>query len=289
VNRRSSRTVTVLRWVLLIVLPGAAAGLSALAVAATGQVRVSLVIGAVSCVIALAFVQVYGEIQGWRLGRSGSAARIVLAESVILSGRPLITLMGRIANACSEEERRAHVSTLISRAVGIAQSQCGRLTEVRCATRATLYEFLSDGRLVRRQTEGRQGRMPRIDFVSSRSENDRGVIEIAKGENSLLITDVDKAPPRHFADYPGREYKSFLMVPLRADGRSFGFLGVDSDRTNTITETDVGFATLIAGIMAAALASVARSEKIGSDRAESTSSIEPPDAEDGSNHVHKLR
>jgi putative methionine-R-sulfoxide reductase with GAF domain len=245
---------TVTRWILLVLLPTVAATLSAVAAASKNQQKTNAILGAVFCALLLAAVQVYSEVQAWRANRSRVTAKASLANALNRSGRPLVVLLGRVAESSGEEDRRADVNTLISRTVGIAHSQCGRLTGTRCATRSVFYQFESAGRLVRRDSDGRVGRAPRLDFVERRSASDRAVIEIAEGENSVLVLDVDKAPPDHFSDYRGREYKSFLMVPVRTEERSYGFISVDSDRPNTLTEADVGYVTLMAGVLAAALA-----------------------------------
>jgi signal transduction protein with GAF and PtsI domain len=117
-----------------------------------------------------------------------------------------------------------------------------------------IYLFTSDRVLSRLYEEGRQGRVARRMFVEGRTDNETEVIRVARGEDSLLVADIKDTPPKHYADYAGREYQCFLMVPIRTNKRSYGFLAVDSDRPYTLTKVDIGFATLMAYLLGSALA-----------------------------------
>jgi hypothetical protein len=80
------------------------------------------------------------------------------------------------------------------------------------------------------------------------------------GEEVLLVQDLQSAPPVYFHDYPGRAYQSFILVPVRAGRRSYGSLMVDSDRPHSLTEIDVGYTILLAGILAAGIAQLRDAE-----------------------------
>ncbi len=243
-----------LRYALLVLLPVVIAGLSALAGVTDGQTRTVLILATIGCVLMLSSLNAYQEILKSRAIKSSVTATAALGRALGQAGQPLITLLGKVAVATAEEDRRAKVSTLVEKTVGIARSQCGRMTATRGNVRAAYYHFVSDDRLVRQTYEGRIDRVPRPDFVFSRSANDRAVIELARGEDSLLVKNIDAQPPHNFADYSGRPYCSFLTVPVRCEHRSFGFLSIDSDRPDSLTDIDVGYVTLMAGILAAAFA-----------------------------------
>ncbi|RAN97916.1 hypothetical protein GAR05_03442 [Micromonospora saelicesensis] len=246
--------MTITRWVGLLLLPAAVVLLTRLAAVKEGQSRTLSVIGLILVVLLLAFLQVYGEIQKWLAERLAVTARVALAGALNRSGSPLVTLLGRVAEAEKGPDRRAEVWSLATKTVGIAHTTCGRLSGRKAGIRCVFYQFESPDRLVRVFEEGRQGPPARLDFVRTRNENDRQVIERALGEKKYLVADVDKAPPKDFASSPDREYKSMLMVPVRTESRSYGFLSVDADKIDALTQDDVGHVALMAGLLAASMA-----------------------------------
>lgn len=263
----------VLRYGPLVLLPATITASSGFAGAAKGQAKTNLVLLAIFFTLVVSAFNVYKEVRGQKAGRSA----VQLATNLTKAGEPLVTLLAKVA-AEDGEARRSDTQTLIARCIGIAHSESGRFGRNRGATRAVFYRFTNDEKLVRYSYfEGRQGRRPRPDFIAERSVNDRRVIEIASGEDYLLVPDVDKAAPEYFLDYQGREYKSFLMVPVRAGARSYGFLTVDSDQPYSLTKMDVGYVTLMARLVGAALALVGgRYPEIDPETAAADSSYEPP-------------
>jgi hypothetical protein len=250
-RRRWKRIRRIVNYVFLVALPVSVTASSGFAAVGKGTLKVALILLAIFFTLLAASLSVYKEIQSGRANKSA----IIVATAVNESGQPLITLLGRVSAAKTGNERRSAINTLIEKTVGIARSSCGHFGFKRCSTRGVFYQLVSDTRLERHSYEGRQGvRLPRQSFEEGRNDNDRRVLEITRGENSLLVRDVDTAPPEYFSDYRGRPYKSFLMVPVRAGGRSYGFLSVDSDQPYSLTEVDVGYVRLMAGALGAAIA-----------------------------------
>jgi hypothetical protein len=134
------RWLVYLRWTALVILPAVLATLTGFAFVSEGEVRVVLVFGVVTSALVLALLQVYGEIQAWRANRESVSARVTLATSLNGAGRPLVTLMGRVAEARTED-RRAEVMVLVSKIGGIAHSQCGKLVENPGKTRCVIWLF----------------------------------------------------------------------------------------------------------------------------------------------------
>lgn len=251
-SRWHTRWATALRYALLGLLPTTVTASSGFAGASHGQARANLIYVAILCTALVSGYNVYKEAQAKRAQKTAAALATVFNQS----GAPLVTLLAKIA-AEKSSERLADVKTLIGRSLAIAHSQCGGFTPKRCTTRAVFYYFVTANVLKRYAIwEGRQGRAPREGFNAQKNENDSKVVEIAKGENWVLIRDVDKAPPAYFIDYKEREYKAFLMVPVRAGKQSYGFLTVDSDEPSSLTKIDAGYVTLMAGLIGAALALV---------------------------------
>jgi hypothetical protein len=251
-----ARALMIARWVLLVLLPPIAAFLTFLAAESKGATRTNLWLGLIFTALLLAFLQIYGEIQEWKASKASVSARVALASALDQEARPLVTVLSRVAETNDMAERRVQVNTLVTLAAGIASSQCGKLAGVRCSTRSVYYEFTSPDRLSRVCQSGRTGRVARPDFVKSRNDHDRSVIDRAEGENAFLFPDLGKPDLEqpHIDDNVRRDYQCFIMVPVRTSKRSYGFLSVDSDKPRTLTDTDVGFTVLLAGIMASAIA-----------------------------------
>jgi hypothetical protein len=247
---RRAAAATIARYAVLALLPAAITASSALAGASKGQAKTNLILLAIFCTLSVSSWNVYKEIQSTKAANSVR----VLAQLFSRTGAPLVSLLGSIAAEENLESRRADTNTLIVKILGIAHLECGHQGARRGTTRATFYRFTTAERLDRyRIGEGRHWRAPRPDFDANRDENDRKVIEIAMGENYLLVEDVDNAAPEFFRDYQGRDYRCFLMVPVRAGGRSYGFLSVDSDEIYSLTKIDVGYVTLMSALLGAAM------------------------------------
>ncbi|WP_430790974.1 GAF domain-containing protein [Actinoplanes sp. G11-F43] len=171
------------------------------------------------------------------------------------TAQPLITALGDIVAAETESEREKATDVLVRLTVSVAKAVCGQNLSRVVNTRAIFYQLESDSVATRRAYDGTyEGVQPRWDFDARRSLNDKRVLELAKGDRVLVVNDIDASPPAHFADYQGRPYKSYVAVPVRAGDTAFGVLAIDSDTPNSLTDVDVGYAILVAGILGAGLA-----------------------------------
>jgi hypothetical protein len=242
------------RLVLLVMLPGALAGAGGIAALKKGQTRTYWILLIVFFTLVLAFLNVWKEIQTRRAVRSAISAKAALAGALSQSGKPLVSLLTRVTEA-KGSDRRSEVKTLISRTVQICYSQCGRMTHHKGRTRSVLYLFSTPEVLTRQEYDGREGKSPRLEFNSQWGDANKHVVEIARGEDTVLVKDTEgDDAPTYFVPQKGCEYRSFLQVPVRTERRSFGFLSVDSDKPYSLTEADVGFVVLMARLLASALA-----------------------------------
>jgi hypothetical protein len=241
------------RWLLLVALPGAVATFGGFAGLKTGQARINFILVTIFAALLLAFLNVWKDIQATRSARAAIATKALLAGALNQSGKPLVTLLGRIAES-EGEARKANVHTLIPLTLQIAASQCGKLTKKKSKIRSVLYLFNASGQLARADWQGRQGKSPRPLFDVRNGKNDREVIEIAQGEDFVLCYDTEKDAPAYLDKVSDRPYRSYLQVPVRTDKRSFGFMSVDSDVPYALTSADVGYVILMARILASAFA-----------------------------------
>lgn len=248
-------TVTGVRYVLLVALPGVVGLFAGFAGMRQGVARTNLIYASALSAVLLAGLNILKDLQARKANRSVSELALSLSYSI----QPLLTLLSRVSDAKKIEDRRSQINALVARVVGIACAQSGVFSGKNSSLRAVYYHFISDDELVYKYSEGRDDPKPRPKFVAREGKgkaesNDRKVIELACGDASVLIKDVDKAPPEYYVDYPGRPYKTFYMVPVRTERRSFGFLSVDADKANVLTKIDVEYGIVLARILATGLA-----------------------------------
>jgi hypothetical protein len=167
--------------------------------------------------------------------------------------QPMITALGDVAGAQNGPDRREAVEVLVTKAVGVVKVMSGRSGDDRSRTRSMYYQLESDDRLVLRKYVGEYGQ-PRREFLAHSSENDRRVVELAKGETVLFVNDLDATAPAYFTNPRGRPYKSLISVPVRAGAKSFGILMIDAEYAGSLTDLDVANGILIAGLLGAGLA-----------------------------------
>ena len=67
----------------------------------------------------------------------------------------------------------------------------------------------------------------------------------------MSIADVDKASPEEFERTPTCIYRSLIAAPVHGRHGSVGVLFVDSDRPNSLTDSDADYVVLLAGIIGA--------------------------------------
>ena len=242
------------KYVLPPTLPvvGAAAGYVA---SASGTPdRVYWILVALASILAAGILNAFKTRRADSASRDAVSARANLATALTKAGQPLVAAVGDVTGS-SGTRRQAKLDTLQSRAVQVAQSQCGRLAETRPDIRASLY-LLEDGKLVRRACEGRPKIMPQQEFGANSSANDEKLIKIAQQENTLVEPDTAalNSAGIHLEDATVQSYSGLLAVPVRAAHRGYGLLIVDSDRKGCLTEIDAGYVQLIAGLIAAGIA-----------------------------------
>jgi hypothetical protein len=247
-HERKVAVGALIRVVGLALLPAGITASSLFAGASRGTTRTNLVLLAIFLTLVVSGANIVNEVRS----RKTAAVERVQAQLFSQAGGPLVSILGSIASQSSRDSRLGDTKTLIVSCLDLAQRVCGRYGTTRGTTRAVFYWFTSPDRLERYDIwKGREGPVPRPEFVVA---NDQRVIERAKGEDSLLVKDLDRKPPEGYVHRAGREYKTFLAVPVRAGGHSYGFLTVDSDRTFSLTSEDVGYVKLMGGILGAALA-----------------------------------
>jgi GAF domain-containing protein len=251
INRNSDTRLRV-TLVLLMTLPGVTAAAAALAAIDSGGSRLQYIFLAGTSSLGLALL---GLLQALRADEATAlwVGESRIAATLARTAHPMVTALGNVTASEDDEERRRHLEVLLAKAVGLSKAMTGRTGRHSSRTRSMFYYLERDDLLVLRQYVGDYG-SPRKTFLASKSENDRRVIELAKADTALFIKNLDEASPAYFSEPHGRSYKTLISVPVRAGNRSFGTLMLDGEEPQSLTEVDVGYAVLIAGVMGAGLA-----------------------------------
>jgi hypothetical protein len=179
-----------------------------------------------------------------------SNARLALTSA----GQPLVTALGNVTAAYEPQDARTALAVLLDRAVILAHAEIARYSPGK--KRVTFYRLESDG-LTRQAYYGYTGAdAPPRTFHYGHSDHDSDVIKFANSENAILVSDLENDRPAPLRNNKELSYKSFISVPVRAGGRSFGLLTADVDRTHALSEIDREDLILIAGVLGAGLAHV---------------------------------
>lgn len=166
----------------------------------------------------------------------------------------LVTALGKVTVSEDPGGADRAFASLSDKAVDLAQSVLKATSA--SSTRAAFYSLKGDS-LKREYFIGWSDcPAPRPDFQVGRSEHDNQAIRIARGEDSLLVENLEEDPPPYFMEARTRVYKSLIAVPVRAGGKSYGLLTADSSRAYALTKSHQGFLILIAGLLGAGVAHV---------------------------------
>lgn len=240
------------RYGLIVVLPAATVVTTAAASVTAGPVRVYWVLGTIAVTLAGGYLNVNEARKAARMQITAVTAKAELGESLSRAGQPLLEVLGQVVGTRTPGERRQHLKVLVRKSVELAASQCGR-RETGCRTRSVLYRLNRDGTALEDPLDaGWLGRSPREGYAESASEAEREVVSLAKGKQARLVADVRQ--DRSDFVYPGQQSGAFLAVPVRANGKSYGVLMVDSDVPHSLSDVDLGYLILISNALAAGLA-----------------------------------
>jgi len=125
-------------------------------------------------------------------------------------------------------------------------------------SRAGWFEF-RDGRQPRLVpvADLRRGRSDpqRTEFVAGTPEGD-AALELLENDTTRFCPDVDLEPPPGWTSEAHTVYKTFISAGVVADGRKFGMLTLDALEPGDLTDNDVYAMSLLAKLLAAALAQV---------------------------------
>jgi len=125
-------------------------------------------------------------------------------------------------------------------------------------SRAGWFEY-REGRTARLVpvAELRRGRSDpqRTEFVQGTVEGD-AALDLLENDTTRFCPDVDLEPPPGWVSEEHTVYKTFISAGVVADGRKFGMLTLDALEPGDLTDNDVYAMSLLAKLLAAALAQV---------------------------------
>jgi GAF domain-containing protein len=257
-----------LRHALPVVLPAGTLAATAAASVNQGLAKFYWYLLAGSTVIIAGLVNLIKDRRTRTIRNEAIRAKTALGMTFSGVGQPLIAALGSATAASKVEDVRAAVKVLLNRTVAVAQAECGRQTDLDCRTRAVFYRFVGPN-LELAYCEGRHGDTPRESFLLNGSPHEQEAIRVARGQNAVVVNDLENSPPPHFTDSKGRSYKAFIAVPVRAGGQSFGLFIADSDKAFSFSDVDKGYLVVLAGILAAGLAHLENAERAEENRNQS--------------------
>jgi transcriptional regulator with GAF, ATPase, and Fis domain len=173
------------------------------------------------------------------------AMRVTLNDAL----DPIIRQLGRIATTTNRQER----SNLREATVPMILDSAAHLIDAE-RVRACWFRFVpgKPRKLEPAYCAGRADEAVTV-FEEGTVEGD-SVFAMIRHNQHVVALDVEKDPPPGWRGSAQHGYRSFIAVPVVAGQRAFGILTVDAIDVGGVTEAEVPFVRLLAGLLADALA-----------------------------------
>ncbi|MCO5993812.1 GAF domain-containing protein [Actinoallomurus rhizosphaericola] len=195
----------------------------------------------------------YEQIRKERLRKEAEQAAIEAAVEMRVTMNdaldPIVRQIGRIATATTRQERgnlrEATVPMILDSAAHLIDAE---------RVRACWFRFApgKPRKLEPAQYAGRADE-PVTVFEEGTVEGD-SVFAMIRHNQHVVSLDVEADPPPGWHGSAQHGYRSFVAVPVVAGQRAFGILTVDAIDVAGVTEAEVPFVRLLAGLLADALA-----------------------------------
>ncbi|GAA4607552.1 hypothetical protein GCM10023195_28770 [Actinoallomurus liliacearum] len=195
----------------------------------------------------------YEQIRKERLRKEAEQAAIEAAVEMRVTMNdaldPIVRQLGRIATATNRQERgnlrEATVPMILDSAAHLIDAE---------RVRACWFRFApgKPRKLEPAQYAGRADE-PVTVFEEGTVEGD-SVFAMIRHNQDVVSLDVEADPPPGWRGSAQHGYRSFVAVPVVAGHRAFGILTVDAIDVAGVTEAEVPFVRLLAGLLADALA-----------------------------------
>lgn len=186
----------------------------------------------------------------WAAEDSERMARIDTRIQIADVLRPLAETLAKMPSL-SKSEKREQCESMKRGVVDAASELLGP-----DRARAGWFEYV-DGKSPRLVpvAELRRGREDpqRTEFVQGTVEGD-AALALLDNDTTRFCSDVDTDPPPGWDSNNHPAYRTFISAGVVADGRKFGMLTLDALEPGDLTDNDVYAMSLLAKLLAAALA-----------------------------------
>ncbi|MFL6055142.1 MAG: GAF domain-containing protein [Actinoallomurus sp.] len=195
----------------------------------------------------------YEQVRKERLRKEAEQAAIEAAVEMRVTLNdaldPIVRQLGRIATTTNRQER----SNLREATVPMILDSAAHLIDAE-RVRACWFRFVpgKPRKLEPAYCAGRADEAVTI-FEEGTVEGD-SVFAMIRHNEHVLALDVEADPPPGWRGSADHGYRSFVAVPVVAGQRAFGILTVDAIDVAGVTEAEVPFVRLLAGLLADALA-----------------------------------
>ncbi|MEV0400980.1 GAF domain-containing protein [Actinoallomurus sp. NPDC050550] len=236
----------------LVALAGAEAGEG-------GKLKPLWIVLSIVMSVTGAAVPGYEQIRKERLRKEAEQAAIEAAVEMRVTLNdaldPIVRQIGRIATATNRQERsnlrEATVPMILDSAAHLLDGERVRACWFR-------LDDVKPRRLVPALYAGRADE-PVTIFEEGTAVGDSALAMIRHNHHAVAL-DVETDPPPGWHGSAQHGYRSFIAVPVVAGHRAFGMLTVDAIDVAGVTEAEVPFVRLLAGLLADALATGAPDE-----------------------------
>jgi transcriptional regulator with GAF, ATPase, and Fis domain len=224
---------------------------------AQGELR-TILLGATIVALSVLPLAIQGTIQ-WRHERRGDVTDARESKALEYS----TDAMRRAAEI--EKQPRAKRVAMSQQAVGeTLDSIWESFFERNPRVRVVLFLVAPSGDALRVETVRGRGESRPRDFAAGDERSEIAIDQLFSSDESIYVRDVTNLPPSWGA--AGRDYATFIRLPVRTTSDAYGMLTVDSSRASDLSDRDAGALEVYASALAFFLATAARGEHNGRDR-----------------------
>ena len=180
--------------------------------------------------------------------RAESRRTSLLINGAMLGTADKLRRLAMLDQAAKDTEISGYRASIVSKVCDLVQSEAPRAAYFRVQDLGARSRVMQSGTYS--DSRNREDSFT-SEFVEGHG-GDQGVWDLIDTGDVELSNDTDTAVPESWDITKDRQYKSFVSVPVRAEGVAFGMLTANTLETDGFSNSDVASIKVLAHLLAAA-------------------------------------
>ncbi len=180
--------------------------------------------------------------------RAESRRTSLLINGAMLGTADKLRRLAMLDQASKDTEISGYRASIVSKVCDLVQSEAPRAAYFRVQDLSARPRVMQSGTYS--DSRNREDSFT-SEFVEGQG-GDQGVWDLVDTGDVELSNDTDTAVPASWDITKDRQYKSFVSVPVRAEGVAFGMLTANTLETDGFSNSDVASIKVLAHLLAAA-------------------------------------